>query len=71
MKNFRSFIKEDTNKDHANAQVSYDEELKAIKDYTKRIAECEDAELKKVFEHNLKEEKDHAAGLKKWLDKNG
>ena len=70
MKSFSRYIGEDTNKDLVNARSSYQDELEAIDKYTTQIAECQDKDLKKILEHNLGEEKDHAAALKKWIEGN-
>jgi uncharacterized protein len=43
------------------------EELEAIDWYAQRIDATDDAELRKVLEHNRDEEKEHAAMVLEWL----
>ena len=52
------------------ARKSLREELEAIDFYQERIDAAEDASLKKLLEHNMKEEKEHVAMLMEWLRKN-
>jgi len=68
MDSFRKYLNEEISKDLSNAKSSYADELEAIGKYTKQIRECKDSSLKRILEHNLKEEKDHAKELKKWID---
>lgn len=49
------------------AQKSLDEEHKAIRDYASRIRRTKDAKLRKVLQHAMKEEREHAALLIGWL----
>ena len=51
------------------AEKSYDEEKKAIHDYSQRLVEAKSPQLKKAIEHAKEEEKTHAAGFKKVMDK--
>lgn len=46
------------------------EEFEAINNYQARIEETKDAELKHILQHNMDEEKEHAAMLTEWLQKN-
>jgi len=46
------------------------EELEAINNYQARIMETKDAGLKHILQHNMDEEKEHAAMLTEWLKKN-
>jgi hypothetical protein len=46
------------------------EELEAINNYQARIMGTKDAELKHILQHNMDEEKEHAAMLTEWLKKN-
>lgn len=54
-------------KDYHRAIVSLIEELEAVDWYNQRVDVCEDAELKKILEHNRDEEKEHAAMIIEWL----
>lgn len=53
--------------DMHRAIISLMEELEAIDRYNQRAEECNDKELKGIFEHNRDEEKEHAAMLLEWL----
>ena len=46
------------------------EELEAVDWYNQRADATDDEELKKILQHNAKEEKEHAAMLIEWLRKN-
>ncbi len=46
------------------------EELEAIDYYQERIDATADESLRKILEHNMNEEKEHAAMLIEWLRKN-
>lgn len=46
---------------------SLKEELEAISSYGQRAEVCSDGDLKKIFLHNSKEEKEHAAMLIEWI----
>lgn len=58
------------NVDLERARKSLREELEAIDFYQERIDATEDVTLKKLLEHNMNEEKEHAAMLIEWLRKN-
>jgi len=51
------------------ARQSLIEELDAINKYQERAENCKDRELKKIFEHNRDEEKEHTAMLVEWIRK--
>jgi len=52
------------------ATVSLMEELEASDWYRQRADDCEDAALKGILLHNMKEEIEHAAMLIEWLRRN-
>jgi hypothetical protein len=52
------------------ATVSLMEELEASDWYRQRADDCEDAVLKGILLHNMKEEIEHAAMLIEWLRRN-
>lgn len=52
------------------ATVSLMEELEASDWYRQRADDCEDATLKGILLHNMKEEIEHAAMLIEWLRRN-
>ena len=56
--------------DLERARKSLREELEAIDYYQERIDATTDKSLKKILEHNMNEEKEHAAMLIEWLRKN-
>jgi len=56
--------------DLERARKSLREELEAIDFYQERIDATQDASLKKLLEHNMNEEKEHAAMLIEWIRKN-
>jgi hypothetical protein len=56
--------------DLERARKSLREELEAIDFYQERIDATEDTSLKKVLQHNMDEEKEHAAMLIEWLRHN-
>jgi hypothetical protein len=56
--------------DLERARKSLREELEAIDFYQERIDAAEDVSLKQLLEHNMNEEKEHAAMLVEWLRKN-
>lgn len=56
--------------DLERARKSLREELEAIDYYMERIDATQDISLKQVLEHNMNEEKEHAAMLVEWLRKN-
>jgi len=63
------YSKENENTDLKKARQSLIEELEAINWYETRIEDAEDAELKKILEHNRDEEKEHVAMLLEWIRK--
>ena len=56
--------------DLERARKSLREELEAIDYYQERIDATDDTALKKLLEHNMNEEKEHAAMLIEWLRQN-
>ena len=52
------------------ARQSLIEELEAINWYEQRVELTKDESLKKILQHNIDEEKEHAAMLIEWLRKN-
>ncbi|MBA2281953.1 MAG: ferritin [Actinomycetota bacterium] len=52
------------------AIVSLMEELEAADWYRQRADDCDDAELKEVLLHNMREEVEHAAMAIEWLRRN-
>lgn len=56
--------------DLERARKSLREELEAIDYYQERIDATQDSSLKYLLEHNMNEEKEHAAMLMEWLRKN-
>lgn len=56
--------------DFARALKSLREELEATDYYHQRAETTADPELKKIFEHNRDEEKEHAVMLIEWLRRN-
>lgn len=56
--------------DKKRAIDSLREELEAVDWYNQRADATDDEELKKILQHNAKEEKEHAAMLIEWLRKN-
>lgn len=52
------------------AIVSLMEELEAADWYRQRVDDCDDAELKGLLRHNMREEFEHAAMLIEWLRRN-
>jgi hypothetical protein len=57
-------------RDMHRAIVSLMEELEAIDLYNQRADICMDAELKTIIEHNRDEEKEHAAMILEWIQRN-
>jgi uncharacterized protein len=49
------------------ALVSLQEELEAVDWYQQRADACEDAELKAILLHNMREEIEHASMVLEWL----
>jgi hypothetical protein len=56
--------------DLERARKSLREELEAIDYYQERIDATQDSSLKNLLEHNMNEEKEHAAMLMEWIRKN-
>lgn len=54
--------------DLENAKKSLAEEEEAVKAYTSRIETSTDPALKEIYEHNRKEEMEHADALRKWIE---
>ena len=52
------------------AIVSLMEELEAADWYRQRADDCDDASLKKILLHNMREEIEHAAMVLEWLRRN-
>jgi hypothetical protein len=52
------------------AIVSLMEELEAVDWYRQRADDCEDAELKEILLHNMREEMEHAAMVMEWIRRN-
>jgi ferritin-like protein len=52
------------------AIVSLMEELEAVDWYNQRADACQDPELKAILEHNRDEEKEHAAMVLAWIQRN-
>ncbi len=57
-------------KDLSRAIESIREEIEAVDYYTQRAENSEDEQLKEIFLHNAKEEKEHAAMLIEWVRRN-
>lgn len=56
--------------DMKRAIDSLREEFEAIDWYRQRAEACSDKELKKILEHNMNEEKEHAMMLLEWIRRN-
>ncbi len=52
------------------AIVSLMEELEAVDWYRQRADDCDDAELKEILLHNMREEMEHAAMVLEWIRRN-
>ena len=52
------------------AITSLMEELEAVDWYRQRADNCEDADLKEILLHNMREEIEHAAMCLEWLRRN-
>ena len=59
-----------TTQDMHRALVSLQEELEAVDWYQQRADACEDAELKAILLHNMREEIEHASMVLEWLRRN-
>jgi len=57
-------------RDMHRALVSLMEELDAIDSYTQRAQICQSTELHNILVHNRDEEKEHAAMLLEWIQRN-
>jgi len=57
-------------RDHTRALHSLKEEIEAVDWYNQRMQNCSNAELKKILEHNMLEEMEHAVMMLEWLRKN-
>lgn len=53
-----------------HAIVSLMEELEAVDWYRQRADDCEDAALKEILLHNMREEMEHAAMVLEWIRRN-
>ncbi len=53
-----------------HAIVSLMEELEAVDWYRQRADDCEDAVLKEILLHNMREEMEHAAMVLEWIRRN-
>lgn len=53
-----------------HAIVSLIEELEAVDWYRQRADDCEDAALKSILLHNMREEMEHAAMILEWIRRN-
>lgn len=53
-----------------HAIVSLMEELEAADWYRQRADDCEDAELREILLHNMREEMEHASMLLEWIRRN-
>lgn len=56
--------------DHHQAVVSLTEELEAADWYRQRADDCDEAALKEILLHNMREEIEHACMLLEWLRRN-
>jgi ferritin-like protein len=56
-----------TTQDMHRALVSLQEELEAVDWYQQRADACEDADLKAILLHNMREEIEHASMVLEWL----
>ena len=65
----RERLSADTLKFH-HAIVSLTEELEAADWYRQRADDCDDASLKEILLHNMREEIEHASMLIEWLRRN-
>ena len=54
-------------RDLHRALTSLQEELEAVDWYRQRASVCQDAELKEILEHNMREEIEHAAMVLEWI----
>jgi len=56
-------------RDLSRAIDSLSEEMEAVNWYQQRVDVVQDSELKSILEHNRDEEKEHAAMLLEWLQR--
>lgn len=56
--------------DFHHAIVSLMEELEAVDWYRQRADDCEDAQLREILLHNMREEMEHAAMVLEWIRRN-
>lgn len=52
------------------AITSLMEELEAVDWYQQRADDCDDAQLKEILLHNMREEMEHAAMVLEWIRRN-
>jgi len=57
-------------RDMHRAIVSLMEELEAVDWYNQRAEACKNGELKAILRHNRDEEKEHAAMILEWIQRN-
>lgn len=57
----------DRTRDIHRAIVTLIEELQAIDWYQQRMDSCKDDNLKKIFRHNMNEEKEHTSMSLEWI----
>ena len=57
-------------RDYIRALTSLKEEIEAIDWYQQRLSVSTDQQLKKILEHNQKEEMEHACMALEWLRRN-
>lgn len=60
----------DATRDMHRAIQSLMEELEAVDWYRQRADDCDDAELKEILLHNMREEMEHAAMVLEWIRRN-
>ena len=53
-----------------HAIVSLMEEMEAVDWYRQRADDCEDADLREILLHNMREEMEHACMVLEWLRRN-
>ncbi|WP_416896948.1 MAG: ferritin [Minwuia sp.] len=53
-----------------HAIVSLMEEMEAVDWYQQRADDCEDADLKEILLHNMREEMEHACMVIEWMRRN-
>lgn len=60
----------DNTRNYIRALNSLKEEIEAIDWYRQRMDAASDKHLKKILEHNMKEEMEHASMMLEWLRRN-